>query len=177
MNYANIAPYINTVFYVTGMYGVERPDHTHVGIDLSTGTESPLYSVLDGQVIDKGYNSVRGYYVIVKGDNNLAFLYQHMVATATVEIGERVLQNQLVGYEGSTGSSSGSHVHMEMQDLTNRAWYWGNDISYYMNPADFMGIPNQTNAECYYTGTPYYVVTKKDKGFNFVLFGKKKFLL
>lgn len=176
MYYANIAPYIRKVFYVTGMYGTVRPDHTHVGVDLSTGAESPLYSIFDGQVIDKGTNSVRGNYVIIKGDNNLAFLYQHMVAPATVDIGERVVINQLVGYEGSTGISTGNHLHMEMQDLSNRNWYWGNDISYYMNPCDYMGIPNQTNAECYYDGTPYVQSSTRKKGFNFVLFGKKRFL-
>lgn len=156
MDYANVAPFINKTFYVTGMYGVQRPDHMHVGIDLSTGAYDNLFSIFDGKVINKAYSNVRGFYIVVKGDNNLAFLYQHMKEASPLSIGDRVVQGEFLGIEGNSGSSSGIHLHMEMQDLTNRSWNYSNDISYYMNPADYMGIPNQTNAECYYDGTPYF---------------------
>ena len=42
---ANIAPFINQIFYVTGMYGVQRPTHMHVGIDLATSTPQKMYSI------------------------------------------------------------------------------------------------------------------------------------
>ena len=60
----------------------------------------------------------------------------------------------LVGHEGTTGSSTGVHLHLEMQDLTNRGWIFGAPLSDYLNPADFMGFPNTPNISVIYNGTP-----------------------
>lgn len=152
----NVAPFINVTFYVTGEYGVVRPDHTHVGVDLATSSPENLYSIFDGRVIDKGYNSARGYYIVVKGTNNLAFLYQHMQSASPLSIGDPVQIGQFVGIEGTSGQVTGLHLHMEMQDLTNRNWNYSNNISYYMNPCTYMNIPNVTGTECYYNGTPVF---------------------
>lgn len=171
----NVAPFINVTFYVTGEYGVVRPTHTHVGVDIATSQTADLYSIFDGTVVEKGSSSARGYYIVVKGTNNLAFLYQHMASASPLNIGDSVLLGQYVGTEGSTGQSTGLHLHMEMQDLTNRSWYFGNDINYYMNPCTYMGIPNVTGTECYYNGTPIPPTpptpSKKDRnGFNWAVF-------
>lgn len=165
-----VAPFINVTFYVTGEYGVQRPDHMHVGVDLATSSPENLYSIFDGTVIDKDYSSVRGNYIIVKDNNsNLAFLYQHMQNASNKNIGDSVQIGELVGIEGTTGQVTGLHLHMEMQDLTGRNWYFGNDINYYMNPCTYMGIPNITGTECYYNGTPIFP-TKKPKKFNWAVF-------
>lgn len=171
----NVAPFINVTFYVTGEYGVIRPTHTHVGVDLATSQRSDLYSIFDGIVVEKGSSNARGYYIVIKGTNNLAFLYQHMESASPLNIGDNVLIGQYVGTEGTTGQSTGMHLHMEMQDLSNRNWYFGNDISYYMNPCTYMGIPNVTGTECYYNGTPIPPTPptlEKRKGFNWAVFTK-----
>lgn len=160
---ANVAPFINIIFYVTGEYGVIRPTHTHVGIDIATSEPQDLFSMFDGTVIDKGYSNARGYYIIIKGTNNLAFLYQHMSEASPLNIGDQVEVNQYVGREGNTGESTGLHLHLEMQDLTNRNWNFSNDISYYMNPATFMGIPNQTGISAIYDGVPKYKTKNNSK--------------
>lgn len=169
----NVAPFINVTFYVTGQYGTVRPDHTHVGVDLATSQRADLYSIFDGIVVEKGSSNARGYYIVIKGTNNLAFLYQHMATASPLNIGDNVLIGQYVGTEGSTGQSTGLHLHMEMQDLTNRNWYFGNDISYYINPCSYMGIPNVTGTECYYSGTPIPPITDiKKRKFNWAVFTK-----
>lgn len=152
---ANVSPFINTIFYVTGMYGVQRPTHMHVGIDLATSKAEEMYSILDGTVIHKKYSSVRGHYIVIKGDNGYAFLYQHMASASPLNVGDKVQIGQYVGTEGTTGQVTGLHLHMEMQNLSSgRDWYFGNDISNYINPADYMGFPNQTGISVFYDGTP-----------------------
>ena len=117
---ANVAPFINILFYVTGKYGTVRPTHTHVGIDLATSTPQKMYSILDGTVIHKKYSSVRGHYIVIKGDNGYAFLYQHMASASPLNVGDKVQIGQYVGTEGTTGEGTGLHLHMEMQDLSSR---------------------------------------------------------
>lgn len=152
---ANIAPFINQIFYVTGMYGVQRPTHMHVGIDLATSKAEKMYSILDGTVIHKKYSSVRGHYIVIKGDNGYAYLYQHMESASPLNVSDRVQIGQYVGTEGTTGQVTGLHLHMEMQNLSSgRDWYFGNDISYYINPAEYMGFPNQSGISVFYDGTP-----------------------
>lgn len=165
----NVAPFINVTFYVTGEYGVIRPYETHVGLDIATSSESNLYSILDGTVIYKSSSNARGNYIIVKGDNNLAFLYQHMKNPSVKNVGDRVQIGEFIGIEGTTGQVTGLHLHMEMQDLTGRNWYFGNDINYYINPCTYMGIPNVTGTECYYNGTPIFP-SQKSKKFNWAVF-------
>lgn len=60
----------------------------------------------------------------------------------------------LYGIEGTTGSSTGIHLHVEMQDISTHNWIFGADKSYYTNPAEFMGIPNVDGTVCIYNGTP-----------------------
>lgn len=48
---AKIAPFINIPFYVTGTYGEQRTTHIHKGVDLSTGSKSPVFSLSSGIVI------------------------------------------------------------------------------------------------------------------------------
>ena len=152
---ANVAPFINQIFYVTGMYGVQRPTHMHVGIDLATSKAENMYSILDGTVIHKKYSSVRGHYIVIKGDNGYAFLYQHMASASPLNVGDKVQIGQYVGTEGTTGQITGLHLHMEMQNLSSgRDWYFGNDISYYINPAEYMGFPNQSGISVFYDGEP-----------------------
>ena len=69
----------------------------------------------------------------------------------------------------------GIHLHLEMQDLSNRNWIFGADLSEYLNPADFMGFPNQAGISVYYDGTPIPpkpINIKKNK-FKWVLYIKK----
>lgn len=153
---AKVAPFINIIFYVTGRYGTQRPTHMHVGLDVATSTPQNLYSMFDGNVIEKGTSNARGNYVVVKSNSsNYAFLYQHMESPTPVNIGDTVQNGQFLGIEGTTGEVTGLHLHLEMQILNGRNWYFGNDISYYIDPATFMGIPNETGISVYYDGTPY----------------------
>lgn len=65
-----------------------------------------------------------------------------------------LLFGQQVGLEGTTGVSTGIHLHLEQQDLTNREWSFDRIKENYKDPADFMGFPDIKGVSVIYDGTP-----------------------
>lgn len=151
---ARIAPFIDIVFYVTSAWW-EQP-RNHRGIDLSTGGNDPLYSMCDGYVYYVGYDATGyGNYLIMKdGTTGMGFLYGHLKEPTTLSVGDPVVIGQQVGIEGTTGHSTGNHLHLEMQDISQHEWQYQAPKEVYTNPADFMGIPNVEGISVYYDGTP-----------------------
>lgn len=144
---ARIAPFIDVTFYVTSVWW-ELP-RNHRGLDIATPSSLgnvPLYSMCNGTVEYVGVdNPSHGYgnYIILKDSTtNMGFLYAHMSERSPLNAGDTVEIGQFVGREGTTGHSTGIHLHLEMQDLTNHNWIYNGDKSIYTNPAEFMGIPN-----------------------------------
>mgnify|MGYP005856987917 CR=1 FL=1 len=86
----------------------------HPGIDLSTEMGTPLYSIADGVVASTG-SSIWAYGKVVMIDhgNGIQSLYAHM-SRIDVKAGDYVSQNSLIGAVGSTGNSTGPHVHLEV---------------------------------------------------------------
>ena len=84
----------------------------------------------DGEVIYKVYEEGGfGHYIIIKGDDGKGFLYAHMREASPLSVGDRVSVGDYVGHEGTTGNSTGIHLHLEMQDLSNRRLdFWGRFI-------------------------------------------------
>lgn len=152
---ARIAPFINVTFYVTSEWWEPR-SYYHKGLDISTGGNDPLYSMFNGRVILKSFDADGfGNYIIIKDDaTGVASLYGHM-KSVSVNQGDNVTIGQQVGIEGTTGHSTGNHCHLELQDLSSgRDWIFGGQKSDYMNPAEFMGIPNVEGISVFYSGTP-----------------------
>ena len=91
-----------------------------------------------------------------------------MESASPLNVGDRVQVGQYVGTEGTTGQITGLHLHMEMQNLSSgRDWYFGNDISYYINPAEYMGFPNQSGISVFYDGVPIEPTKNKNKWLQF----------
>jgi len=93
--------------------------HFHAGIDLVAPAGTPVRSVLPGvaeRVVATGYGGGYGIHVVVRHDPNTSTLYAHLLA-ATVRDGESLLAGALLGYEGSTGLSTGAHLHFEVRRL------------------------------------------------------------
>lgn len=176
-----IAPFINETFYVTSEFAEERPTpgggvRYHNGLDIATPSSLGyvnLYSVCDGEIIDYGYDTAGyGNYFIIKDDNSgLAFLYGHLESLEQMAIGTHFDIGQFVGTEGSTGSSTGIHLHFAMQNVGSGSWNYNAPIEDYVNPAEWMGIPNVEGIACYYDGVPKFR-TKKNK-FPWVLYARK----
>jgi len=89
--------------------------HFHTGVDLVEPFGSPIFAADDGLVALVGISSSGyGNYVVIAHSGGLDTLYGHLSA-ALVKVGQPVTQGQPVGLEGSTGNSTGPHLHFELR--------------------------------------------------------------
>lgn len=89
--------------------------HFHTGIDLAAVEMTPVIAADDGPVAIVGTGSYGyGNYVVLAHRGGLLTLYGHL-HNSTVKAGDQVAQGQLIGYEGSTGNSTGPHLHFELR--------------------------------------------------------------
>jgi murein DD-endopeptidase MepM/ murein hydrolase activator NlpD len=87
----------------------------HYGVDLDLETGDPVYSGFDGIVRIAGYDRYGyGHYVVVRHKNGLETLYGHM-SKILAEVGQELKAGDLIGKGGSTGRSTGSHLHYELR--------------------------------------------------------------
>jgi murein DD-endopeptidase MepM/ murein hydrolase activator NlpD len=89
--------------------------HFHTGIDLVEPFGSPVFAADDGIVALVGSSSSGyGNFVVIAHSGGLDTLYGHL-STALVKVGQTVTQGQPIGMEGSTGNSTGAHLHFELR--------------------------------------------------------------
>lgn len=114
----------------------------HKGIDLHLRTGDTIYAAFDGKVRVSSYEA-RGFgnYVIVRHSNKLETIYGHM-SRSLVKEGQTVRAGQSIGLGGSTGRSTGPHLHFETR-------YMG----YAINPAAIIDFTNRTTHSDFYTFT------------------------
>lgn len=107
---------------ITGNYSL------HNGVDLAIYQGAPIYATKSGYVSTATYNYVYGYYVTINHMDGYSSLYGHMT-NYTVSEGEYVTRGQIIGYVGSTGWSTGSHLHFTI-------YYNGSTV----NPMDYVTL-------------------------------------
>ena len=100
----------------------------HYGVDLAAPTGTPIYATRSGTVDTASYNGSAGYYVQINHGDGFKSIYMHMTHYV-VSPGQYVSQGQVIGYCGSTGGSTGPHLHFGIS-------YNGN----YVNPANYIRI-------------------------------------
>ena len=87
----------------------------HTGVDWATPYGTPIFASGNGVVESVGWEGGYGKYVKLKHNNGYETAYGHMSAYAKgLEVGKRVRQGQVIGFVGSTGQSTGAHVHYEI---------------------------------------------------------------
>jgi len=88
----------------------------HTGVDWAAPTGTPIYAAGNGTIEKAGWESGYGKFVLIRHNNGYETAYGHMSAYARgIEEGTRVRQGQVIGFVGSTGLSTGSHVHYEIR--------------------------------------------------------------
>ncbi|MFN4166061.1 MAG: M23 family metallopeptidase, partial [Ferrovibrio sp.] len=85
----------------------------HKGVDFGAATGTPIQAAGDGVVELAGWNGAYGQYVRIKHGNGYATAYAHM-SRIGVKNGQRVRQGQIIGAVGTTGRSTGPHLHYEV---------------------------------------------------------------
>lgn len=105
------------------MHPVDHVPNSHTGIDVAASTGVPIYAARGGQVIMSEYgagaNWSYGNFVVIDHGDGTTTLYAHMSSRAVSE-GQMVSQGQTIGYVGTTGSSTGNHLHLEVRDNYTR---------------------------------------------------------
>ena len=98
---------------VTSQYG-RRWGRLHAGVDIAAGMGAPIYAAADGTVKSAGSQGGYGRAIrILHGDGTVT-VYAHM-SRLLVSAGERVSAGEQIGKEGSTGQSTGPHLHFEVR--------------------------------------------------------------
>lgn len=105
---------------ITGVYS------NHSGVDIGASYGSPIYACASGTVTTATYGTAYGYYVTINHGNGFTTLYGHMTRY-TVSEGDYVSQGEIIGYVGSTGWSTGPHLHLTM-------YYYGTLV----DPLDYL---------------------------------------
>ncbi|MCY9516424.1 M23 family metallopeptidase [Paenibacillus apiarius] len=85
----------------------------HAGIDIGGEMGDPVYAAADGEVTEAGFNSGRGNYIIVRHVNQLETWYMHL-QRIDVKAGERVAKGDEIAKVGTTGRSTGPHLHFQI---------------------------------------------------------------
>lgn len=95
--------------------------HGYNGVDLANGFGTPIMASAGGTVIrakSTGWNGGYGKHIIITHPNGTQTLYAHL-NSILVEVGQRVVQGASIGYAGSTGNSTGPHLHFEIRGAKN----------------------------------------------------------
>lgn len=87
----------------------------HKGIDIAIAGGTPIYAAHNGTVVATTGHSSYGNVVMIDNGDGISTLYAHMQGPAIVGVGSTVTQGQVIGYVGSTGNSSGNHLHFEVR--------------------------------------------------------------
>lgn len=115
-------------YTITSEYGEGRSYERHYALDIGASTGTPIYAANSGTVVSSysgcphssagvgGCSCGGGYgnYIWIMHDNGYETIYGHMISTA-VSTGQTVSNGQLIGYVGSTGWSTGPHLHFELR--------------------------------------------------------------
>jgi murein DD-endopeptidase MepM/ murein hydrolase activator NlpD len=87
----------------------------HQGVDFAAPPGTPIYAAGDGRIEMAGRNGAYGNYIRIRHTNDYSTAYAHLSRFASVaRVGQRVRQGQIIGYVGTTGRSTGPHLHYEI---------------------------------------------------------------
>lgn len=110
-------------YYMRPIAGGTRTQgvHGYNGVDIADGVGTPIMAAANGKVIlsrSGGWNGGYGNYIVLQHDNGTQTLYAHN-SKNIVASGQHVVQGQVIAYMGSTGKSTGSHLHFEIRGAKN----------------------------------------------------------
>lgn len=111
-NYKGGAPMASYV-YISSYYGA-RGSGNHTGVDFAAHSGTNIYAWKDGTVVYAGWNGSYGNFIEIKHSDGTTSRYAHLSGYA-VSKGATVTKGQTIGYVGSTGNSTGPHLHFEIK--------------------------------------------------------------
>jgi len=110
--------------YSTPFYGLTQECNppTHLGVDIAAPAGTPVYSTTSGTVMARGWNNSMGYFVVIKTNSSdslgrLITRNMHFKSAPPVSLNQTASSNTLIGYVGSTGQSTGNHLHFDVNNM------------------------------------------------------------
>lgn len=101
--------------YLSSYFGEVRAKSVHKGIDIAKNLGESVNAALDGKVISAGYNNGGyGNLIVIEHQNNMKTYYAHL-NEIYVNVGDMVKKDDIIGAVGSTGNSTGPHLHFELR--------------------------------------------------------------
>ena len=106
--------------YITCVFGMRTHPITgvykmHTGVDIGAAGGTQILAANTGEVVSAGYNSVWGNYIAIDHGGGLSTFYAHMKTSALFSVGQTVTRGEKIGIVGSTGYSTGNHLHFEVR--------------------------------------------------------------
>jgi murein DD-endopeptidase MepM/ murein hydrolase activator NlpD len=95
-----------------GEYGLWSSMHT--GLDFAAPSGTPLYAMAGGVVTETGYDGAYGNKTVITLEDGTELWFCHQTSY-TVSVGQEVRSGELIGYVGSTGNTTGPHLHLEVR--------------------------------------------------------------
>lgn len=96
------------------IHPIYQRKHFHHGVDIANKIGTVIYATADGKVTDMGYDKDYGKYIVIDHGYGYRTFYAHL-KTRFVSINEEVTKYQIIAEMGTTGSSTGSHLHYEVR--------------------------------------------------------------
>jgi murein DD-endopeptidase MepM/ murein hydrolase activator NlpD len=123
---------------ITSEFGLRSDPFTrrlaqHSGIDIGGDSGDPVYAAGGGTVIESAHNRSRGHYIIIRHDSGYKSVYMHLRKRLAVK-GQKVAQGEQIGLLGSSGRSTGPHLHFEI---------WKNDQA--VDPLPYLQLFREEN--------------------------------
>lgn len=103
---------VSSRFNMRRLHPITKQVKPHRGIDYAAPTGTPIFSTGDGSVIASNYNNANGHYIFIRHGESYITKYLHLHKRFAKK-GQRVKQGQIIGQVGSTGFSTGPHLHYE----------------------------------------------------------------
>jgi murein DD-endopeptidase MepM/ murein hydrolase activator NlpD len=112
----SVADYYLNNFKVSSEFNEKRGSTTHKGLDLSNGhAGDPVKALKGGKVITAAYSKTAGNWVVIQQDDGIVAKYMHMQKGLSVKAGQTIVAGQQLGKVGSTGDSTGNHLHLQLE--------------------------------------------------------------
>ena len=110
-----------------GDYGISqhfgKTEHSanHTGVDFLCPAGTPILASESGNVFYSGWkDGGYGYCIFITHPDGYVTIYEHLLKDIPVSIGQKVEKGQVIGYSGSTGNSTGPHLHFEIRDANGK---------------------------------------------------------
>ena len=97
----------------------------HTGVDFAQPVGTPVHAVADGTVANANWGKSYGIQIVQSLGDGTFCIYAHL-SKSNKKAGEAITKGELIGYVGSTGNSSGAHLHFERRN--NIRWSAGQDL-------------------------------------------------